>query len=147
MGMQSSRGFTLIELMVTIAVIAILTMIAAPSMSNLIAKQQLNKSTRELAATLAQARSQAALLRRNVTVNLDSTNINTATTFNWKPSGKSIYNTSSITSIVFEPVGKIQNTSGTNPCLEICIKNADCSQARKITISLMGTASQSEGTC
>jgi type IV fimbrial biogenesis protein FimT len=38
--MQLKRGFTLVELMVTIAVIAILATIAAPSMNNLIVSYQ-----------------------------------------------------------------------------------------------------------
>lgn len=65
--MQLKRGFTLVELMVTIAVIAILATIAAPSMNNLIAKQRLNSAIRELSNTLGKARSQAALLRIEVT--------------------------------------------------------------------------------
>lgn len=144
--MQSSRGFTLVELMVTIAVVAILAMIAAPSMSNLVAKQQLNKSARELAATLSQARSQAALLRRNVTVNLNSTAAPTTTSFSWAPGRGSNYNTTSITSIVFLPNGTVQ--SNTTICLEVCmVSNSSCSSSKKIIISKMGTLSQEEGTC
>lgn len=141
--MQSSRGFTLIELMVTIAVIAILAMVAAPSMGNLIAKQQLNKSTRELAATLAQARSQAALLRRNVTVNLNSTAAPAITSFSWAPSGESVYKTSSITSLVFLPTGRVESATDVSPntILKVCDK--DEATAKEIIISFMGTVEQS----
>lgn len=147
--MQRNRGFTLVELMVTIAVIAILAMIAAPSMSGLIAKQQLNKSTRELAATLSQARRQAALLRRNVTVNLNSTAANTATSFNWKPSGKSTYGSTTTTSVVFLPSGKIQSATNTLPdtSLKICATADTGADAKIIVISFMGSISQTEGTC
>ena len=79
--MQLKRGFTLVELMVTIAVIVILATIAAPSMNNLIAKQRLNSAIRELSNTLGKARSQAALLRIEVTVILNTDNSNTANTF------------------------------------------------------------------
>ena len=46
---KKNHGFTLIELMVTIAVIAIIAMMAVPSMGNLIAKQRLNTTAKDLA--------------------------------------------------------------------------------------------------
>ena len=90
--MSGSRGFTLIELMVTIAVIAILAMIAAPSMSNLIAKQRLSSNTQELVATLARARSQAILVRQPTTVNVNDSGLSNGLVFNWKPEGANLKN-------------------------------------------------------
>lgn len=147
--MQSKRGFTLVELIVTIAIVAILTVLAAPSINNLIAKQQLNKSARELSSTLSQARSQAALLRTNITVNLNSTATDTTTTFNWKPSGKSIYGSTSITAIVFLPSGKIQTATNTTPdtSLKVCETPYTGAKGKIIVISFMGSISQTEGTC
>jgi type IV fimbrial biogenesis protein FimT len=52
-------GFTLIELMVTVAVITILLMIAAPSFKQLIAQQRLKNINAELVSTLQFARSEA----------------------------------------------------------------------------------------
>ena len=46
--MQKNRGFTLIELMVTIAVLAIVASIAAPSFSENITRQNLDNSAREI---------------------------------------------------------------------------------------------------
>ena len=44
--MQLKRGFTLVELMVTIAVVAIITTIAIPSFQNMILRQNLaNRKT------------------------------------------------------------------------------------------------------
>jgi type IV fimbrial biogenesis protein FimT len=52
-------GFTLIELMVTISLIAILLALAVPSLQNLVRKAQLRSTTQELAAALVYARSEA----------------------------------------------------------------------------------------
>jgi len=66
--MQLKRGFTLVELMVTIAVIAILATIAAPSMNNLIVSYQLNQSADQFLWGLKEGRSRAAALRNKVII-------------------------------------------------------------------------------
>jgi type IV fimbrial biogenesis protein FimT len=99
------KGFTLIELMVTIAVMAIIAMMAAPSFGDMLQRQNLNKSTKELVATLNQARAKAALERREITVELLSADENTDDTLNWMPVGKSSLKTGRATEIVFMPTG------------------------------------------
>ncbi len=47
--MYRGKGFTLIELMVVIAVMAIIAMMATPSFNALLLKQNMNKSARALA--------------------------------------------------------------------------------------------------
>lgn len=61
-----ARGFTLIELMVTIAVLAITLTIAAPSFQGLINSNRLVSQSNELVASLQLARSEA--IRRNAKV-------------------------------------------------------------------------------
>ena len=63
---KKNHGFTLIELMVTIAVMAIIATMAAPSFGNMLNRQDLNKSSQELIAILNKARSVAVLERRVV---------------------------------------------------------------------------------
>lgn len=140
--MLSNRGFTLVELMVTIGVVAILAMIAAPSMGDMLAKQQLNKSARELTSVLTQARSKAALLTTEVTVNLNSATPDTETSLNWSPSGKSIYKSTAITSIVFMGNGRVKSATNASPntTLKICDKNAV--KAKEVRVSFMGTVAQ-----
>ena len=115
---NQQKGFTLIELMVTIAVMAIIAMMAAPSMQKMIARQQLNTSARELAFIFSQARGQAATLRQNVTVkfeaNPDLTNIySNAVTYYWLPKYGDIAITSIKDDIVFLPTGLVTMTGRT----------------------------------
>jgi type IV fimbrial biogenesis protein FimT len=61
-----SHGFTLIELMVTVAVMVILAAIAAPNMTELINNRRAAGQTEELVASLQLARAEA--IRRNARV-------------------------------------------------------------------------------
>lgn len=83
--MQKNKGFTLIELMVTIAVLAIIAMMAAPSFTNMLNKRKLEGELKDLVQTLSLARSQATLLRTNTTVGLNSSLPSTPTNFFWTP--------------------------------------------------------------
>lgn len=59
-----SSGFTLVELIVTIAVVAIIALMAAPSFATMYSRQKLESSARELVMKISEARSQAVLLRQ-----------------------------------------------------------------------------------
>ena len=145
--MQNSRGFTLVELMVTIAVFAIIAMLAVPSFNNILLKQNLKKSTQELASVLVQARSKAALERREVTVQLNTSAIaDSLTQLNWMPEGKAVLKTGSPTSITFLASGLIKNAT-TDTTFTICEKTSG-ELSRTVSISRMGTIQQiTEGTC
>src|SRR5207245_8801902 len=62
-------GFTMTELMVTVAIAAILTSVAVPAFSTLIASQRAKTFSSALYATLAKTRSEAITLNGNVTLN------------------------------------------------------------------------------
>jgi type IV fimbrial biogenesis protein FimT len=65
---RRSAGFTMVELLVTIAVATILTTVAVPSFSGLIASQRAKTAASELFASFLMARSNAIKLNANVTV-------------------------------------------------------------------------------
>ena len=65
---SSATGFTMVELMVTLAIATILTTVAVPSFSGLIASQRAKTTGSELFASLLKTRSEAIMRNANVTV-------------------------------------------------------------------------------
>jgi type IV fimbrial biogenesis protein FimT len=68
MGAASLRGFSAIELMIVVAILAILTTLAAPSMGNLVRDQRVKTAVGDVHAALMFARSEA--IKRNVYVGM-----------------------------------------------------------------------------
>jgi len=73
--MTKLRGFTLVELIVTLAVAAILATVAVPSMRDLINNNRLTAATNVFVSSLNIARSEAIKQGRNATVCVSDTAI------------------------------------------------------------------------
>ena len=148
------KGFTLIELMVTIAVMAIIAMMAAPSFGDMLQRQNLNKSTQDLIGVMTEARAQSVLTKSDVTVNfaldpnnLDSTNaskVKNKSLYIWAPTGHSKLK-AAVSPLVFEMTGKVKSANS-DISVEIC--NQKGNKSKIVSISKMGTIQQAtEGTC
>ena len=119
----SSSGFTLIELMVTIAVLAIIASIATPSISNQLANQRVKSTTATLVNALKEAKVESILRRQNVTVIY--TNTTTPKTIRLQAGGNDISSysisdksvvtqtitPSTVSNIVFQPNKKMANNA------------------------------------
>ena len=114
--MRNNRGFTLIELMVTIAVLAIIASIAAPSFSDLVQTYQSNQSKEQMMKALKEGRSRAAALKASVMVcpNKDGANQPITKTICLAKSGVSSSDVSKYgdNRVVLATIDKVVNVSG-----------------------------------
>ena len=124
------QGFTLIELVITIAIIAIIAAMAAPNMQRQIRQAKTNDAANIIEAALKDAKSQALITQKNIKVVLTNTstaknlklfnvgdNTSTATpqqTFNLDKSISLTANPSTLTAVSFTPNKKAyQGDTGT----------------------------------
>ena len=135
--MKSVQGFTLVELMVTVAILAIIATIVAPSFSNIIQNQRLNMSVNSLVSVLAEAQSTAVLQHQTYTVGLNSSAV--VPNAIWKSPNSTVISTitdtsnnTSINQITYNRVG----TLTPNINVVIVLKNLD--KSKKITVSPLG---------
>ncbi|MBF7682815.1 prepilin-type N-terminal cleavage/methylation domain-containing protein [Acinetobacter sp. B5B] len=133
--MKLIRGFTLIELMITIAVMAIIASIAAPSFSSMFERQRLNQNTQNLLLQFSKARSQAVAIRTEVTVNLNSQTKDTADILNWVPSNNNQLKSPSLTRVIFNSSGVTDLPADTN--FSIC--NSKLGVTQNFTLTRFGT--------
>jgi type IV fimbrial biogenesis protein FimT len=150
--MPSNRGFTLIEMMVTLAVAAILSMIAVPSFRNASLSSQLRSSANDFLATANFARSEA--IKRGTAVTMCvSTDGSSCASGGWEqgwivlsgttvlqhesaaPSGFKMSATGSIATLSFQPIGV-----GVAPAiLTVCRATPSAgSQERVVTLDSTG---------
>ena len=109
--MQENKGFTLIELMVTIAVLAIIASIATPSFTQTIRKNQLIGDTRDFIDLLAETRSEAIFKQSQRILAVD----NSVSTFYKKWIPTHIAKQSGDTQVVFNRLGQ-STIAGNGQC-------------------------------
>ncbi|MBE2164620.1 GspH/FimT family pseudopilin [Acinetobacter oleivorans] len=155
-GIIPQEGFTLVELMVTIIVMTIIAMMAAPSMSNLLESKRLDENQRDLINTLSESKSQAILGRQDVTINLNSTASNTSTSFNWKAASNNTLELKNIaangtqsslsaTTLTFNANGVVSNITQ-DTLLSIC--NSKINTKKILILTKLGTLIfKAEETC
>jgi Tfp pilus assembly protein FimT len=130
---------------------------AAPSFNNMLIKQNMNKSARDLMAVFSEAKAKAVLERRSVTVKLnaakdDITQCNPKDLLKeetppecWQPSDKAVLKNAALNTVEFRSNGLVN--SAADMTFEIC-NQASGNLSKKITITRMGTIQLvAEGNC
>lgn len=147
MNSKHNKGFTLIEMMVTVAVLAIILGIGVPSFQGLIERNRVSTATDRLLATLASARSEAIRLGQAVNVlRLGDTwqngwEVTTGASTIRRESGVSpsikIIDQNIGNAISFAANGNVPTLSGRSAVFTICATNSTA-RRRQISINERG---------
>jgi prepilin-type N-terminal cleavage/methylation domain-containing protein len=157
--MKTRKGFTLVELMVTIAVLAIIATLAAPNLSRTLKNTKVKTSSGDIFNFLQQARTEAVRLGKTVTIcgSSDGSNCLNANRTNWStgliakssasstPIQKLTFENSQLTitapeTITFNPVG---STTAEHE-ITVTIPDAD---TYSVCVEVIGRAFKSKTGC
>ncbi|MFU9046708.1 GspH/FimT family pseudopilin [Acinetobacter tibetensis] len=141
--MKTIKGFTLVELMVTIAVLAIIATLAAPNLSQTLKNTKVKTSSGDIFNFLQQARTEAVRLGKTVTIcgSSDGTNCLTANKTNWSTGliAKSSASSTPIQKLTFENSQLSINAPETIPFNPVGSTNAE----HEITVAIAGAGTYS----
>lgn len=148
--MNLEKGFTLVELLITIAVLSILSVIAAPAMVETYTMQNLNQSTSDLVGKIQYAQSKAMLERKEVQLTVNSSTAKgDKTIVIWNPSGSSSVVSKTANIIYFGPGGYPQKSLTNDEfagvqTIVICNQaTADATYSRVVKVNRLGLVIES----
>ncbi len=147
---QTSAGFTLIELMITIAIIAIIVTIAAPSMATQLANQRVKSTTATLANALTEAKAESIIRRQAVTLSYQDTapKAVVATGLNATQIASFSYNTkSTITSTAATTVFQPSKHVDAAIIYTICDSNTSATPRQIVVTKVANITNQTGGKC
>ena len=156
--LRTSPGFTLVELMTTVAVIAVILVIGVPSIANMKRSGDLTTTSKDLVSALNFARAEAVRRGANVEVGPIGawgsgwnvgTNLADTTPTNWvvyrqfaaPPTGSTVTLTTGSAPIIFAGLGNITAAS----CFDIAVNGS--SLVRGIDIALTGRVTTCRASC
>lgn len=152
--MKTNYGFTLVELMLTLAVAAILMAVAVPSFQQTIMDNRLSTQSNELVTALNYARSEAVKTHQTITV---ASKNGTSWTSGWtitNPGGTTLRNhdalagtttiSGSASSLQYQDTGFL---AGTNQLTFNTCDSRTGETGRKVTVLVSGQLSRTDMTC
>ena len=150
-----SSGFTMVELMVAVAIIGIIASFAAPAFRDMMVNERVRSASFELVAALTQARSEA--IKRNASVTLAPTSATTEWAGGWTvtAAGPTDLGTQGAFSgiAITGPTSIIYNRSGRSAAtLTVTLQVASASSGTTITprcisVGLTGQPKSVKGSC
>lgn len=155
-GRTSMAGFTLLELLITIAVVSIMIGIAVPSFRDMVANQSVRAAAETLHSSIVQARAEAVKRNTNVTLRpatgetwsngwlivTAAAPADSAAVHRERLAAGATVSAGSTASLVFRPSGRISGSAS----FELTAAT-DSSRKRCVTVSLDGRANTKVGGC
>lgn len=146
---RAHRGFTLIELMVTLTVLAILMGVGVPSFRNFVAGQKVKTVSHDLMSALVIARSEA--IKRNASVTLAPVTADTwvsGWTVTAAPSATTVHQQQAVSgvTITLAPSTVVFGANG-RPAATSKFQVAATSTTKCVRVDLTGIPSSQTGTC
>jgi type IV fimbrial biogenesis protein FimT len=148
---RSSAGFTLIELMVSVVVLAILATIGLPAFNDLISSQRARAATSALHDSLSLGRSEA--IKRNASTTLKTSNLADGWTIETvaapaivlrrEEGSRGVTFSPADPSVVFNRFGRLETNTKPN----ITVTTAGSSIVRCLSIESTGRAKIRDGAC
>ncbi len=147
-----SAGFTLIELMVTIAVLAIIVGIAAPNISTQLANQRVKATANTLANALKEAKTESIIRRQTVTLSYDNTSdpkvitikdLSNVIIASYPYNDNSKLKPVTATSIEFQPSKRVS----TARTYTVCDNNTAATYRQIVVTKVANITNQTGGTC
>ena len=145
--MRKIQGFTLIELMVTIAVLAIIAGMAAPSFQAQIYNYELKKELNELAFVLNEAKASSKALNQTVSIFFRvAESKDPPNSFYLDPDNNKYEFNMGDKVILFRNNGVIDPSAGNFPlCFEV--KHIKSGKTKNIELNQLGMQKVSDGAC
>lgn len=146
---KQHKGFTLVELMVTIAVLGIIASIATPSISLQLANMRVKSTAATLENALKEAKAESAIRRQDVAVSYNNNNtaegrISVSSGQNYGYDANStITEAASAASVTF----RANKTASTSMTYTICDSNADATPRQVAVNTTAVITTQAGGTC
>ena len=141
------QGFTLVELMVTIAILAIIVGIAAPNISTQLANQRVKSTAATLKNALSEAKAESLIRRQDIIFSYSNSSSSSGI-INIGNIKEYSYNTDSTikgtTPITFNPRSKAVSTAAT---YTICDSNIHASPRQVVISRLAVISTEMGGTC
>ncbi len=142
---NKQKGFTLIELMVTIAVLAIIATMAAPSFGNMISHYELRKEIKEIEFEIKENRAISKAENKKIALSLSGDSVKDGFEKIDKSQLKVKVN-SKANILYFEPNGFVSSNLNTYPiCIEL--QHQKSLEVRSITINALGIFNTSNQQC